>query len=294
MKRVFRKIKPPGMFFFDSGAFGLFARKEGKTKENRFDYFKTKAFKKYVDKYAQFILEHESGIDYYANVDVLDNPELSWKVLKYLENKYGLNPVPVIHPMTDIKWVQKHVEAGYEFIGIGGGGRGRSKADYKIWADGVFTYLCPKSNDYLPIVRVHGFAMTSFDLMLRYPFWSVDSTSWVQSAAWGGIYVPHKRKGKFVFTEAPYVLMVSSDSPTAKNGDASHYLKCSKMEQAIMLEWLKEMNVPLGDDGTWGVVSEHNARKVINLRFFERMMNEIPPWPQPYQSQTLRKGLFDD
>jgi len=290
MKRAFRKIKPPKFVFLDSGAFGLYTRNRDKKNSPQKHYSSTKKFKRYVDEYAEFVKKHIAGIDFYANVDVMFNPERSWFVLKYLEEYHGLNPVPVIHSSTKLKWVEKHLDAGYKFIGLGGGGFGRGKNNYLNWADQVFNMICPKSNDYLPTVRVHGFALTAYNLMIRYPWWSIDSTSWVQAAAWGSIYVPHKRGGEFVFTESPYNMAFSMNSPAVKKG-AEHYLKCSAKEKAILLEWLDLIGVPIGLNGEWGVCSEHNARKVANLRFFEMMMKSLPQWPVPFYPKMTRREL---
>lgn len=289
MKPVFRKIRDPGVMFLDSGAYGLYAKhSKGKTR-NKYEWFESPAFKKYVDNYAKFILKFKDGMDYYANVDILYNPKLSWKVLKYLENKYELNPVPVVHSLTPIKWLKRHIDAGYEFIGLGGRGTGRGRGEYQQWADEVFEYICPPSNDYKPIVRIHGFALTSYDLLLRYPWWSVDSTSWVQGPSWGSIDVPHKRGGKFVFTEQPYSIMVSLNAPSLKEKNGIHFFSCSRSEQRLVLDWLEEVNVPLGSKTEWGVCSEHNARKVANLRFYERLAQSLPEWPWSFYPKGIRR-----
>lgn len=292
IRPVFRKLKDPGPMFLDSGAFGLYAKYgRGKPEQDRYRYFKSKKFKRYVDNYAKFVLKWKDSIDYYANVDVLYNPEMSWKILKYLERKYDLSPIPVIHSMTPIEWVEKHVDAGYDFIGLGGRGTGRMKELWKGWADQVFTYLCPASNDYLPLVRVHGFALTSHEFITRFPWFSADSTSWVQAAAWGNIFVPAYRNKQFVFTEAPRIICVSPDSPTLQNG-TYHYLKAPRLERKILRKWLKEVNVPLGQDGEWGVMSEHNARKCANCRFFQILQDSLPQYPWPFKLNYVRKGLL--
>ena len=101
--------------------------------------------------------------------------------------------VPVLHYDPDRKkvarWLIRYLEKGYSLIGLGGFS---SSDDFGIGGlerllDFVFSLLCPKWNNYLPVCRVHGFAMTSPNLMLKYPWWSVDSASWIKSAAYGNI-----------------------------------------------------------------------------------------------------------
>lgn len=138
-------------------------------KTNSYAYYETPEFWNYVDTYCQFVIDYKHAIDYYATVDVLFHPKKSWQVLKYIENEWGLNPVPVIHFNTDIKWVEKHLNAGYTYIGIGGLGQEITKANYYAWADPVFKMLCDK--DGMPIVKTHGFAMTAHQLLVRYPWY---------------------------------------------------------------------------------------------------------------------------
>lgn len=173
-----------GSLFLDSGAHSLYSKY---AKGGDYSYFDSSDFWAYLDDYALWIKKYPHAFDYYANVDVIYNPELSWKVLKFLEQEHGLNPVPVIHSRTALKWVHKHLEAGYKYIGLGGLGQLTTKSQYYAWADSVFSILCPKSNDYHPIVDVHGFAMTSYDLLVRYP-WAcmTDSHKVLTKHGWKG------------------------------------------------------------------------------------------------------------
>lgn len=285
-----------GCFFLDSGAHSLYVDQVIKKKQG-YGFFESDAFWEYVDSYAEFVKKHKDGMDYYANVDVIFKPELSWKVLKHLENVHKLNPVPVIHYNTDLKWLSRHLDEGYDYIGLGGLGQTVTKSNYYGWADRVFDYICPYPSR-LPIIKVHGFAMTSYDLMVRYPWFSVDSSSWCKSAAFGSIYIPHKRKGSFTFEEAPYDLVVSSDSVNFGNRSMIRQNGGELgMERKILLEWLDYVGVPLGKndaDGNkleWGVINEFQARGVVNLRFFELLCDWLPKWPWALKISS-KKGLL--
>src|SRR5690348_4766007 len=84
-----------GRLFLDSGAFGLYRRKVTPKlgRSDRFNWYVrpdkrlTRKFRKYLDAYADFILANKEGIDHYASVDVILNPELSWKSVRYLEER---------------------------------------------------------------------------------------------------------------------------------------------------------------------------------------------------------------
>ncbi len=298
--------KERGLFFLDSGAHSLYTREViKKSHQQGYAFFDTKPFWDYVDAYAAFVKQYKSNIDLYANVDVIFNPEKSWEVLKYLENEHGLSPVPVVHYGTSLKWISRHLEAGYKVLGLGGLGQEATAGAYRQWADKVFNLICPASNDCLPLVRTHGFAMTAYDLMIRFPWWSVDSASWTKVGAYGSIMVPHKRAGKFTFEEQPYIIATSQDSPSTKIKGKS-FQTLAPAEQRIVMEWLELIDVPFGkgilpsdkEEGTpgaiCGVCNHHSQRKVANLLFFEKLREWLPPYPWPFKhgSSRIQGGFF--
>lgn len=284
-----------GCLFLDSGAHTIYTLAViAKGHSEGYDFYKSKEFVKYVDEYAEFLKVNKDGMDFYANVDVIFNPKMSWQVQKYLEDKHGLNPIPVIHYGTELKWIEKHLDAGYKFLGIGGLGQEATANAYMLWADRLYEMLCD-SPDKLPCVKTHGFAMTSWKLMLRYPWYSVDSASWAKAAGFGNIFVPHKRDGKFTFEVAPYVIGFSHRS-SFKGKDGKHYHSLKPAEKRVVIEWLDEIGMSLGKmDGDnsveYGVKSEYNARAVANLKFFEALCKWLPEWPWAFTRQP-RKGFL--
>ena len=111
-----------GLLFLDSGSFSLKREAETYRKENPgcdvWDYYHSDAHFRYLDDYADFIKQYGEAIDYYANVDVIRNAELSWRNLRYLEDEHKLTPVPVLHNDCDSQWIRKHLEYGYDFIAV--------------------------------------------------------------------------------------------------------------------------------------------------------------------------------
>lgn len=276
--------------FLDSGAFTLWTKAAKYAKENRcsqWDYYDTDEFYQYMDDYAKFVKKYQIAIDLYANVDAVGNAEITYRNQKYLEKKHNLSPVPVVHYKTDLKWLKKYMDEGYELIGLGGLVGSMNQDGCQYWIDRAFDLVCDQPSR-LPKVKLHGFGVTSYELLLRYPWWSVDSSTWTKVGAFGGILVPHKRRGKFVFTEQPYVIKVSQESPTAKE-QGRHYLTMSPTEQRIIREWLDEIRVPLGkmgDDGEKveeGVMTDHSYRRAACLLFFEKMRESLPEYPWPFR-----------
>ena len=318
-----------GSFFLDSGAHSLFNLHTIKKGKQDFSYYETDAFWDYVNEYAAFLKKYRKAIDWYVNVDVIHNPKLSWKVLKYLEDTHKLHPLPVIHVGTSTDWLKKHLDHGYDYIGFGGLGQTDLKRDYYSWANDMFKVICPKSNNYEPIIKTHGFAMTSYDLLVKYPWASVDSASWAKAGAYGTIYVPRNTKGKHDFLKRPYSISVSlteskrkkDKKPQANNGDSfdlvesayyasnpaaykrgKHLFTLSKEERRIVETWLNEIGVELGSvdkEGNavdWGVVSHYQARKIANLKFFTAVQNYLTSLePRKFNaraSHATRQGLL--
>lgn len=290
--------------FLDSGAFTLKTKAMEFAKENpgksEWDYYDLPEFYEYMDEYAKFILKNKIAIDLFANVDALPNsegkpnPKLTLRNQRYLEDTHGLSPVPVVHYKTSLKWLQFYIDEGYEIIGLGGLVGSTAQDACRGWIDRCFDLVCD-TPDRLPKVKIHGFGVTVYDLLIRYPWYSVDSTSWTKVGAFGGILVPHKRKGKFVFDIQPYLMKVSMDSPDRKML-GRHFLSMTKAEQAIVKEWCEHIGIPLGEfdkDGTIkisGVVTHHAERRAANLHFFEQMRKSLPEYPWPFNSKR-RKGF---
>ncbi len=285
--------------FLDSGAFTLWVQAKKYAAENGGSlaaYYDTKEARQYLKRYAKFVTNEENAcaIDLYANVDVIGNPELTYRNQKILEDKYGLTPVPVVHFKTDLKWLRKYIDEGYELIGLGGLVGSTAQDGCQAWIDRCFEIACD-TPDRLPCVKLHGFGVTSYKLMLRYPWYSVDSTSWTKIGAYGGIMVPHKRKGKFVFDEQPYLIKCSQESEDRKLL-GRHYLTLTSAEKKIIKEWLDEIGILLGKLNSageiteYGVLTRHMERRAANLLFYEKMLETIPPYPWVFHS-SRRQGF---
>lgn len=315
--RETKEVSCVASHFLDSGSFTLWTRAATYAKESGcgpLDFYDTEEFWSYADSYVRFVKKYRRGIDLYANIDVIPLPswkkesecepaaELSWRNQRYLEKK-GLNPVPVVHYKTSLRWLQKYIDSGHKLIGLGGLVGSTSQDHCKGWIDRCFDLVCD-NRDRLPCVKLHGFGVTSFFLMLNYPWWSTDSTSWTKMGAFGNVLVPHKRKGKFVFPtieqgtvkNPPYVISVSGLSPNVQHAD-KHLLTLKKAEREIVEEWLQSIGISIGKLGPEGevvengVVSNHIERRAANLLFFEAMRETIPPYPWPFSSKR-RKGMI--
>lgn len=99
----------------------------------------------------------------------------------------GTPALPCFHygePMEVLDWYV----ANYDYITIGGMVP-ISTPQLKLWLDRLFLDHLTHP-DGTPKVKVHGFGLTSLPLMERYPWYSVDSSTWVQWAAHGMVLIP--------------------------------------------------------------------------------------------------------
>lgn len=166
--------------------------------------------------YINFVHEHGHKFTWYANLDFIADPigrgeptpeqlevmlvksgGLTWENQLEMERQ-GLKPLPVFHFREDVKWLKKMLDR-YDHIALGGMVEVPNTKLYD-WLDSIFTeYLT--DNKGMPTYKVHGFGWTAAKVVNRYPWWSVDSSSWIKLSGLGSITVPQStfKKGKYIF-----------------------------------------------------------------------------------------------
>jgi hypothetical protein len=167
----------------DCGAFGAFRR--GETLD--------------VRSYVSFIQRNKHLIDQYVSLDVIPGKagnresnrdaieaasRASYKNHQIMKDA-GLSPIPVFHQDERFYWVEKLIDDGEHYVGISP--YLKSGPDTIRWLDKVFNTLNTRDG---PIVRTHGFGLTSAQLCVRYPWASVDSSTWMKEAIMGQIPIP--------------------------------------------------------------------------------------------------------
>jgi len=161
----------------DSGAFswnqGRLSNVFGQLKTNLPDV--STYHKQYI---AALLKEHTIAeiwveLDAYAVLSVAEVDAAWHEVKKHsgIRDKY----VRVYHPILDggsMDTVRKWIDDGVKYIGVA--------RDCKPFLDQFFAVAAGK-------VRVHGFTFTSPQEVLRYPFWSCDSTNHMIPQRFGGV-----------------------------------------------------------------------------------------------------------
>lgn len=225
----------------DSGAFSVYnhyfapSRKglESDKDKASYDYMHTKAFKAYRDRYIEHLHEHGHVYDFYVGLDIIYNHEGTMEVQEYMES-CGLFPLPVFHYGEPFDVLEDYIER-YEYIGVGGLGQGKSVQAYLAFGDEIFSRVI---KDGRPQVKVHGFAMTSVELMKRYPWYSCDSSTWGSLSRNGWARFPRiGRDGQYDFLRKPIAWRFTERSAHAP----VHIDKQSDAAKAAMAKYLDEV-----------------------------------------------------
>jgi hypothetical protein len=290
--------------FLDSGAFSAF----------------TKNIEINILDYIAFIKKHEDIISYYAVLDVIGDSEKTLENQRIMED-HGLSPVPCFHANEDYKYLQFYVD-NYDYIALGGVAVNKSPSKRGRWLYKCFDIICDE-NDY-PKCKVHGFALTSIDLMWKYPWFSVDSSRWVKASRYGKIFIPEYNKdGTLNYTRNPIELSVSNisldrTSTSTFNALSTHVIYNDKDITVLVKKYLSEIGVPLGisevidvsldyklvDDENLlkqtamykkieriiepGVINFYKHRDKANLIYFKNLEESFPPWPPKWDRDLVK------
>jgi hypothetical protein len=113
-----------------------------------------------------------------AALDVIGDPVASHRNWEEMRSR-GVKAVPTVHFPAPPKTVDDYAKDGVRFLGLGGQ-VGGSPARNLRWALSVMRH----ARDRWPDMRFHGWGSTS-ELSLRLPYFSVDSTYWLQGVRFG-------------------------------------------------------------------------------------------------------------
>lgn len=232
---------------------------------------KTQNKKLDIDEYIEYIQERSDVLPphTYFNLDVIGNGPKSYENFLYMRMQ-GLKPIPVWHAETELEFLGHYLHLS-KYIAIGAISTMSNERTIHslddIWRD----YLTDK--DGYPVCKVHGFGLTSILIMTRYPWYSVDSTSWVQFGRYGVILIPRTRGGVWVYNENPHIVTVSSKSPRIHEA-GKHFNTYSPNIQNIFMRYLHARGFSLEE-----VADNHLMRDQINMLYYLSVEQSMPKWP---------------
>lgn len=237
--------------FLDSGAFSL--------KKNPLEFWYSVDCFRYMDRYAAFVKQYKTGIDYYANLDVIGNPVLTRRNQEYLEIRHGLKPVPAVHFPNDPALLQEYMDRGYEFISLGGMASKDGDKECDQWIEKCFGIVGRP-----PKVRIHSFGRLEANLLRKYPWWSADACSWhdyALSKKRTMIFPSLKENGWDVFNP----MLIHLARPMEEKN------------KELATRWLSRYRIPLGRKNDQEEIEELGAMTHLaylmraNLRYYEML-----------------------
>jgi len=257
----------------DSGAFSAW------TKQTTID----------IEAYTNFCLKWLDKVNYVVSVDVIpgkfgqkqlsqevreESARQGWENYLYMRGR-GIpveKLIHVFHQGEEFYWLERMI-AEMPYIGLSPANDRTTKEKYE-WLHLCMKYVTdPKG---MPIVKFHGFAVTSHMLMTRFPWASVDSTAWVHTSRYGTVWIPKKIGGKYDFVTSPHKIVVSDRSPSLDNV-GKHFTTLEKAEQQEVLSYLETLSVSMEE-----LQSEYRRRDFVNVRFMVGLAEQLP-WPRPFR-----------
>lgn len=200
--------------FLDSGAFSAYTLGVNIDLPTYCDYIKRN----------KDLWRVEDGVVMASVLDGIGDPLQTYQNQLAMES-LGAKPLPCFHAGEDERYLEWYVQ-NYDYITLGGM-VGSSTKQLCIWLDRMWErYLTDGSGR--PRLKVHGFGITAIPIMERYPWYSVDSSSWIQSAAFGSIITPDWGP-----------LSVSNKSPS-RHDAGQHATTLTAVEQDYVLQMLEK------------------------------------------------------
>lgn len=159
-----------------------------------------------VKQYAAYLNKYK--VKFAFNLDPPDNNE-SLHNLYYLQENTNTYIIPIYHSpeYKDPNWrgILDYYIENYPFIALGGiAGREVNQKTTEKFLNYVFKRTRDK-------VAVHGLGTTRKNLLVKYPFYCVDSTSWMQPMRFGGSIAHSKEMARVRARKNHYTENVVAD-----------------------------------------------------------------------------------
>lgn len=235
-ERMVKRIRSTGRrIFLDSGAFSAH----------------TMRVKVDIKKYCKYIKDNQDLFEVVSVLDAIGDPDQTYRNQVTME-QLGVWPLPCYH-YGEPEVVLQYYASSYEYITIGGMVP-ISSPQLQIWLDRIWgKYLT--NPDGTAKLKVHGFGLTSVPLMARYPWYSVDSSSWVQLGGMGNIFIP------------PFgMIAVSEHAPQLKEAE-KHIDNLPMEHQKVVVDFINNLGFDIDR-----LRKLHLSRKVFNIVTYGSMM----------------------
>lgn len=144
--------------------------------------------------FAEWGARWRGSLCWLASLDVIGDERGSRKNYDWLRS-HGLDVIPTLHYGVKPQAMDSYVKEGVDFIGLGGMvGPSSSATSLLRWTLSMMRY----ARDHHPQVRFHGWGLTTVDVMVVLPWWSLDSSSYGSAWRYGRMRLFDPRTAKFV------------------------------------------------------------------------------------------------
>ena len=158
-------------FMLDSGAFTFMASKKNKQAD----------WVEYIERYASFITRNNVDMFFELDIDNIVSCECVLEYRELLEEMTGKKCIPVWHKSRGQEEYTKICKE-YPYVAIGGiATKEISKSEYPMLAELI--NIAHENG-----AKVHGLGFTSLSGIRKYPFDSVDSTTWTIGNRFGVMF----------------------------------------------------------------------------------------------------------
>lgn len=250
------------MLILDSGAFSVW----------------TKGKQINIDDYIDFIKANLDIVDIVIALDVIPgtpNQPLTLQDRKEAAKQSRINYLymlkkgisqeilmPVFHQGEEEKWLAKMVK-DCEYVGISPA-NDKTPEQRALWIDNVcFDHII--NPDGTPKVKFHGFGVTSIRLVKNYPWFSVDSTSWLNGGKNSYIYCPSMRQDGFDFLQEWTIFAGEKVFPHR------HVNHTTPLKVKIVEDWLAQAGITKQE-----ILDSYKKRNYANFHFFLEVEKQLP------------------
>ena len=230
-----------------------------------------------LDEYVKFIKKYGEYFESCVALDVIpgsagsmENADIEKAAAESRENylamrDQGLDPIPVFHQGEDMKWLERMLDDGAQYVGISP--YMRSSINQVIdWMDKCFDIVTDR--DGRPIVKTHCFGATALPLVMRFPFYTADSTTWKLIPGYGRIKIPAERlDGSYDFSVDGIALYVSTEAPADMSGQNLDKWLIKDMHLERVTRFLEYCGVSLAD-----VRTNLHARELVYLTYCQMVV----------------------
>jgi hypothetical protein len=201
--------------------------------------------------YIRYLKENYRYLFSYVNLDVLAPGEERYRthaeVEKAANQSYanqvkmkeaGLKPIPVYHQGESLYHLERMLKDGEQYIGISCR-KDLMAAEQCKWLDSVFSFM--SDADGKPLVKTHGFGITRPGFLFRYPWYTVDSTTWSLSPGYGQIIVPvYDSEGAPDLTRPPQRCVISGVMHKTVSSQKKQFEAMGERQQEAVRRWLED------------------------------------------------------